>query len=249
MPAHAARRLVISDSSIVTIDRLTWIAVPMVSRIASSAALMRARWSYDVAEVVLRLSRRPAARGRRAAWPTPSSSGATAWLQRPSPCASARTAARCWRAPRRARRSAPRSSRARSPARRSAGSSGRPPRPSARRARSPSRGAAARGSRSARSRTPRKPCSLRLRTDSTKFGRRRPSTSPSRSSSVGVELEQVHHGEHRVAVLLDLRPLVAVARVLDRQRRAGRTPPASSASSASVASSSATQTKQPGRSR
>ena len=42
-PAHAARRLVTSDSSIVTIDRFTWIAVPMVSRTASSVVLMRTR--------------------------------------------------------------------------------------------------------------------------------------------------------------------------------------------------------------
>jgi len=43
IPAQAARRLVVSDSSIVTIDRLTWIAVPMVSRKASSAVLQRTR--------------------------------------------------------------------------------------------------------------------------------------------------------------------------------------------------------------
>ena len=41
--AHDASRLVVSDSSIVTIDRFTWIAVPIVSRIASIELLMRAR--------------------------------------------------------------------------------------------------------------------------------------------------------------------------------------------------------------
>ena len=45
MPAHAASRLVVSDSSIVAIDRFTWMAVPMVSRNVSRLALMRARWS------------------------------------------------------------------------------------------------------------------------------------------------------------------------------------------------------------
>ena len=43
MAPQAARRLVVSDSSIVTIDRLTWMAVPMVSRIASTDALIRDR--------------------------------------------------------------------------------------------------------------------------------------------------------------------------------------------------------------
>ena len=45
MPAQAASRLVTSLSSIVTIDRLTWIAVPMVSRIVSIEVCKRARWS------------------------------------------------------------------------------------------------------------------------------------------------------------------------------------------------------------
>ena len=45
MPAQAASRLVVSLSSMVTIDRFTWIAVPMVSRMPSIDALMRARWS------------------------------------------------------------------------------------------------------------------------------------------------------------------------------------------------------------
>ena len=45
MPAQAASRFDVSASSIVTIDRFTWIAVPMVSRRPSRAALMRARWS------------------------------------------------------------------------------------------------------------------------------------------------------------------------------------------------------------
>jgi hypothetical protein len=43
MAAQAARRLVTSPSSMVTMDRFTWIAVPMVSRIDSVAALIRLR--------------------------------------------------------------------------------------------------------------------------------------------------------------------------------------------------------------
>ena len=42
------------------------------------------------------------------------------------------------------------------------------------------------------------------------------STSPTLSSSPR-DLDRVQHDEQRVAVLLDLRPLVAVARVLDRE--------------------------------
>ncbi len=45
MLAQAARRLVTSLSSMVTIDRFTWIAVAMVSRTASIEPLMRPRWS------------------------------------------------------------------------------------------------------------------------------------------------------------------------------------------------------------
>ena len=45
MPAQAASFFVTSDSSIVTIEKLTWIAVTIVSRSVSSAALMRSRWS------------------------------------------------------------------------------------------------------------------------------------------------------------------------------------------------------------
>ena len=41
--AQAARRLATSFSSIVAIARLTWIAVPIVSRIVSIRALIRAR--------------------------------------------------------------------------------------------------------------------------------------------------------------------------------------------------------------
>ena len=43
--AQAASRLVTSPSSIVTSDRFTVIAVAMVSRMVSSAASMRDRWS------------------------------------------------------------------------------------------------------------------------------------------------------------------------------------------------------------
>jgi hypothetical protein len=43
--AQAARRLVTSASSMLTIDRLTWIAVPIMSRIESIDVWMRARWS------------------------------------------------------------------------------------------------------------------------------------------------------------------------------------------------------------
>jgi len=41
--AHAASRLFTSLSSMAVIDRLTWIAVAMVSRMPSSEALMRCR--------------------------------------------------------------------------------------------------------------------------------------------------------------------------------------------------------------
>ena len=45
MPAQAARRFVTSLSSMVTIDKLTWMAVPMVSRMVSILVCSRARWS------------------------------------------------------------------------------------------------------------------------------------------------------------------------------------------------------------
>lgn len=45
MLAQAARRLSTSLSSMVTMERLTWIAIPMVSRINSMEPLMRLRWS------------------------------------------------------------------------------------------------------------------------------------------------------------------------------------------------------------
>ena len=45
--AQAARRLVISLSSMVTMDRLTWMAVAMVSRMESIEPLMRASRAYS----------------------------------------------------------------------------------------------------------------------------------------------------------------------------------------------------------
>ena len=43
--AHAARRLVTSASSMVTIERFTWMAVPIVSRMESIVVSIRVRWS------------------------------------------------------------------------------------------------------------------------------------------------------------------------------------------------------------
>ena len=71
-------RLVISDSSIVTIDRLTWVAVPMVSRMLSMAALMRTRWSCTSRKYSWLFAHTAGTRPP-CSLPATSSSGATAW--------------------------------------------------------------------------------------------------------------------------------------------------------------------------
>ena len=178
MPAQAASRLVISVSSIVTIERLTWMAVR--DRVAQRVerGVHARQVVVDVAEVlaVVAADLRHAAADELGHRLLQRRHGV---LEDADPAASARRAARCWRG-----RGA--GSKICSSIDLELGLEGIDDREVAVdhrvhqriEARTPEPCLSRCGSRSARARTPRKPCWLRLRTESTKFGPTKMSTSP-----------------------------------------------------------------------